>query len=286
MIRMDDELMNSAKRIDWPRLLLAACRRIERADGTVSLADLSRGLGVSGAELQRQFRRRLGASPKAYGQALALHRLVRGARGSATALEATLGAGFESVSAAYALVKASFGVTPGRLRKIEEVHWWLGLSDLGWMLMGATPAGICWLAFGDDPSAMRADLRAAFPAAALRPEEQQLRRWFDRVRDFILLPRDALDLPVDIQGTAFQARVWQALRKVPIGATVSYTDIAARLDEPRAARAVASACARNPLAVLIPCHRVIGVDGRLAGYRWGVERKKELLRREGLAKPS
>ncbi len=275
--------MNCRRRIDWPRTLLAACRCIEQAAAPASLADLSRALDVSGAELQRQFRKRLGTSPKAYAQAIALHRLVRGAGSKATALDAALDAGFESASAAYALAKASFGVTPRMLRRIKLVRWWLGLSDLGWMLMGATPVGICWLAFGDEPGALLEEMRAAFPVAAFAPGAKQLQVWFDQVRDFILLPRTALELPVDIQGTAFQARVWRALRQIPLGTTVSYTRIAADIDLPRAARAVAGACARNPVAVLIPCHRIVGADGRLAGYRWGVARKRNLLRRESSA---
>jgi len=124
-------------------------------------------------------------------------------------------------------------------------------------------------------------MRAAFPKAKLFNDEQRLYAWFQQVRDFVLLPQEALDLPVDIQGTAFQSRVWRALRRIPLGSTASYTQVARRLGEPRATRAVASACARNQVALLIPCHRVVAADGRLSGYRWGVDRKRELLSREG-----
>jgi AraC family transcriptional regulator of adaptative response/methylated-DNA-[protein]-cysteine methyltransferase len=148
------------------------------------------------------------------------------------------------------------------------------------MLMAATDKGICWLAFGEEPGAMLQDLHAAFPKARCRNDEPRLMKWFDAVREFVLLPREALQLPLDIQGTAFEARVWRALRRVPLGRTVSYGELARRLKRPTASRAVASACAHNKLALLIPCHRVVGADGRLSGYRWGTQRKATLLERE------
>jgi AraC family transcriptional regulator of adaptative response/methylated-DNA-[protein]-cysteine methyltransferase len=266
------------KRVNWPEVLHRACRLIER-DAPV-LEVLASTLKVGRAELQRQFTRRLGVSPKAYSQALALHRLTRGAAIPRTALDAVLDAGFATNSAAYATASGNLGVTPGALRRALDIGWWMGLSDLGWMLLGATEQGVCWLAFGSEPGALLEDLRAAFPLARLYNDEQRLYAWFERVREFVLLPSEALDLPLDIQGTAFQSRVWRALRQIPLGATASYGRIAQQLGEPRAARAVASACAGNRIAVLIPCHRVIGADGRLAGYRWGPERKRALLERE------
>jgi AraC family transcriptional regulator of adaptative response/methylated-DNA-[protein]-cysteine methyltransferase len=197
-------------------------------------------------------------------------------------LEVVFDAGFGTNSAAYANASETLGVTPGGLRRDLEIGWWMGLSDLGWMLLGATARGICWLTFGEEPGAMLEELRAAFPKATLYNDEKRLYAWFEKVRDFVLLPREALDLPVDIQGTAFQSRVWKALRQIPLGETTSYGDVAKRMGEPTATRAVASACASNKIAVLIPCHRVIAADGRLAGYRWGIERKRELLNRESV----
>jgi AraC family transcriptional regulator of adaptative response/methylated-DNA-[protein]-cysteine methyltransferase len=235
---------------------------------------------VSGAELQRQFRRRLDTTPKAYGQAIALQRLARISSRAPSALEATLAAGFESPSAGYALASRALGAPPGRLRTTVRIGWWMGLSDLGWMLMAATERGICYLAFGARPGELLEELRAAFPGATLASDEERLRRWFEAVRSFILLPRTALDLPMDVQGTAFQSRVWRALRKVPLGATVSYSGLAQRIGAPAAARAVARACGSNRIALLIPCHRVIGADGEPGGYRWGTERKRRLLERE------
>ena len=269
-------------RVDWPQVLHDACRFLEQK--AAGLEQLSVALGVGRAELQRQFTRRLGVSPKAYAQSLSLHRLARGAAASRTALDAVLGAGFGANSTAYAAAYQTLGITPGRLRDVFDVGWWMGLSDLGWMLLGASSRGICWLAFGTEPGALLEDMAAAFPKARLYNDESRLYGWFDRVREFILLPREALDMPVDIQGTAFQSRVWRALRQIPLGETESYSKVAQRLGEPHAARAVASACARNTVALLIPCHRVVASGGGLAGYRWGLTRKRSLLRREVSAK--
>lgn len=272
--------VSSLKRIDWPRALLTACRRLEGANAALSLGQLASELHVSAAELQRQFRHRLGTTPKAYGQAIALERLARRSSRSSSALEATFDAGFESASTGYALSKASLGEPPGRLRAARHIGWWMGLSDLGWMLMAATARGICWLAFGERPGALLEELRAAFPAATLASDEARLRAWFDAVREFILLPREALELPLDVQGTAFQAKVWRALRKVPLGSTLSYSALARRIGAATAARAVAAACGSNRIALLIPCHRVVSASGEPGGYRWGRRRKAALLRRE------
>jgi AraC family transcriptional regulator of adaptative response/methylated-DNA-[protein]-cysteine methyltransferase len=276
--------MKTRKTVDWPRVLLDACRRIEDDESAQSLEKLAQQTGVSASELQRQFKRRLGASPKAYGQALQLHRLAQRVSRERSTLDAAMAAGFESTATAYSAAGGALGVSPGKLRKSLDIGWWLGLSDLGWMLMGATERGICWLAFGDEPGALLEDLYAAFPKARFRNDEPRLKEWFEAVREFVLLPQEALDLPVDIQGTAFQARVWRALRQVPLGKTVSYGEMAKRIKEPKASRAVASACANNKVALLIPCHRVVGADGRLSGYRWGVERKAQLLEREAQMK--
>lgn len=269
-----------AAKVDWPRALLRACRLIESAEEPLALPRLAHAVGVSASELQRQFTRRLGVSPKAYGQALQLHRLARGAGRNASALDAVYGAGFASATTGYVRASRDLGAPPARLRGALPIDWWLGLSDLGWMLMAATRKGICWLAFGDEPGALLQDLRAAFPNARLADGEQRLRPWFDQVREFVLLPREALDLPTDVQGTAFQASVWRTLRRIPLGQTRTYKDVAAELGRPSASRAVASACAGNRVALLIPCHRVVGAGGRLSGYRWGTRRKAALLERE------
>lgn len=272
--------LRAENRLNWPRLLLDTCRRIERAEREPSLSELATAASVSASELQRQFSQRLGVSPKAYAQALKLHRLAGRVNRERNTLDATLEAGFESATRAYVAANEAFGLAPGRLRETVALGWWLGLSDLGWMLMAASARGVCWLSFGDEPEALLAELRAAYPKAQLHDDQPRLHGWFERVRDHVLLPESALDLPLDIQGTAFQSKVWRALRKIPLGQTRSYAELATQLDQPGAARAVASACARNHIALLIPCHRVIAGSGKLAGYRWGVARKQRLLERE------
>jgi AraC family transcriptional regulator of adaptative response/methylated-DNA-[protein]-cysteine methyltransferase len=267
-------------RRDWGQVVLAACRAIEAgADGEPLSTGLGR-LGVSLPELRRQFRARLGTSPKGYAQALRLTRLARQASQEPSALAATLAAGFASTARAWAVARPALGVTPGGLRREITVGWWLGLSDLGWMLMAATPRGICWLAFGPSPEVLTAELAEAFPRARWIDDSARLRDWFERVRGFILLPEAGIDLPLDVRGTAFQARVWDALRRIPLGATRSYGEVARAIGRPSAVRAVASACGANRVALLIPCHRVIAADGALAGYRWGKARKRRLLARE------
>ncbi len=266
--------------IDWPGTLLQACRSIEAADGALSLSELAEAHGVSGSELQRQFTRRLGISPKAYAQALKLHRLARRLSHTDNTLDAVYDAGFNSVSTAYSSAAKQLGSSPARLRTDISIGCWLGMSDLGWMLMAATDKGICWLAFGDQPDAMLEQLNSAFPKARFSNDERRLKAWFDQVRDFILLPREAMDLPMDIQGTAFQASVWKVLETIPLGETLSYSEVAEKLGRAGAVRAVASACANNKVALLIPCHRVLARTGALAGYRWGIDRKRALLERE------
>jgi len=278
MITKTTDNGSNSRQLDWPRILQSACRLIET--DAPGLEELARRVGVSRSELQRQFTRRLGVSPKAYGQTLNLHRLAKGVGAGRNVLDAVFEAGFGTNSVAYVAASETLGVTPGRLRGALDIGWWMGLSDLGWMLLGATQAGICWLTFGNQPGALLEELRAAFPKAHLYNDQQRLYAWFEKVRDFVLLPREALDLPIIIQGTAFQSRVWRALRDIPLGKTTTYGEVARRLGEPKAARAVASACATNHVALLIPCHRVVASDGRSGGYRWGLQRKKSLLQRE------
>jgi AraC family transcriptional regulator of adaptative response/methylated-DNA-[protein]-cysteine methyltransferase len=262
---------------DWPRVLLDTCRRIEAAEREPTLDTLAQAAGVGAAELQRQFRARLGSSPKEYAKARKLHRLSSMLHRERNVLDATLEAGFESPTRAWATANEAFGVPPGKLRAIETLGAWLGLSELGWMLMAASERGVCWLAFGDAPEPLLDELRQAHPKAQLLDDETRLHAWFETVREHLLLPRQSLDLPVDVRGTAFQSRVWQALREIPLGETRSYGALANELGAPKSVRAVASACARNRVALVIPCHRVIGADGGLAGYRWGIERKRRVL---------
>jgi AraC family transcriptional regulator, regulatory protein of adaptative response / methylated-DNA-[protein]-cysteine methyltransferase len=162
----------------------------------------------------------------------------------------------------------------------ETIRFTCVKTALGWALVAATTRGICMTALGDDKAPLEADLRRRFPAALIWPADSQLSSWAERIVRFVTDPREQIDLPLDIRGTAFQARVWKALQKVPPGKTATYTEIAAALGQPKAVRAVAAACAANKLALLVPCHRIVRRDGDLAGYRWGVERKRRLLAAE------
>ena len=153
-------------------------------------------------------------------------------------------------------------------------------SSLGAVLVAASDKGICAILIGDDPDALRRDLKTRFPKARLTSGDRDFEAWVTTVIDFVEAPRQGLDLPLDIRGTAFQRRVWDALRAIPPGATASYGEIAQAIGAPKSVRAVAGACAANPLAVAVPCHRVLRSDGGLSGYRWGVDRKRALLARE------
>jgi AraC family transcriptional regulator of adaptative response/methylated-DNA-[protein]-cysteine methyltransferase len=165
----------------------------------------------------------------------------------------------------------------------ETIRFTTVRTALGWALIAATERGICMTALGDDKAPLEADLRRRFPAALIWPADERLARWAEGIVRFVTDPGEQPDLPLDIRGTAFQARVWRALQKVPPGKTATYTEIAAVLGQPKAVRAVAAACAANKLALLVPCHRIVRQDGDLAGYRWGIERKRALLASESAA---
>ncbi len=271
---------NQSRDAQWAQRLNTVCRRIEQSAEPVSLAELASQVQVSPATLHRQFRAYLGVTPSAYGRTLQLCRLTDSLQTNTDVLDALYAAGFGSPARAYAATASYMGLSPGQLRATMELGWWLCLSELGWMLMAASERGICWLSFGDDPTTLWQELQQAFPNATLVPDETRLAAWLDAAREQTLLPKRALTLPLDIQGTAFQASVWRALRDIPLGETRGYGELASALGKPGAARAVGSACGNNRIGVIIPCHRVVRSDGSLSGYRWGVERKATLLARE------
>lgn len=273
-------LENQRQDDHWALTLATACRLLEHPAEPPSLTELASRVQVSPASLHRQFRARLGVTPAAYGRTLQLCRLTDTLNGHGDVLEALYAAGFGSPARAYAATARHMGLSPGQLRATMDLGWWLCLSELGWMLMAASERGICWLSFGDEPTLLWQELQQAFPRARLVPDQARLAAWLDAAREQTLLPRQALALPLDIQGTAFQTAVWRALREIPLGETRSYGELAASLGKPGAARAVGSACGNNPVGVIIPCHRVVRSDGNLSGYRWGTERKAQLLWRE------
>ena len=266
-------------------LVAAACRMIEAAEDAPSLASLAAEAGISPHHFHRMFRRIAGVTPQAYGAAHRQARIQAGLAGGAGVTEAIYSAGFNSSGRFYAAADAMLGMTASRYREGgpgETIQHAVGRCSLGCVLVAATGRGVCAILLGDDEAALQADLRTRFPKAALRDAGPEFAGWLAQVVAFVERPgrSDALALPLDIRGTLFQRRVWEVLRAIPAGETLSYAAVAAKLGQPTAVRAVAGACAANALAVAVPCHRVVASTGALAGYRWGVERKRELLARE------
>jgi AraC family transcriptional regulator of adaptative response/methylated-DNA-[protein]-cysteine methyltransferase len=232
------------------------------------------------------FKQITGVTPRDYARSHRLGRLGDKLDAGQPIAASIYGTGFGSSSRAYEAAPAGLGMTPGARRRGgsgETIRFVTVETPLGWALVAATERGICMTALGDDRDTLGAALRQRFPAAAVIAEDAGLKGWAERIVRFITAPDQNLDLPLDIRGTAFQARVWRALQKIPLGKTASYMEIAAALGQPKAVRAVAQACAANKLALIVPCHRVIRSDGELGGYRWGVERKRALLARERAA---
>ncbi len=265
-------------------LVAAACRRIEDADTPPALAELAAAAGCSTFHFHRLFRRVTGVTPRAYAAARRQDRMQAELAGGAGVTAAIYGAGFNSAGRFYAAADAMLGMTAGRFRAGgagETIRYATGQSSLGTTLVAATARGVCAILLGDDEATLVADLRSRFGQAALVPAEPDFAATVAAVVAHVEQPGRSLDLPLDIRGTAFQRRVWEALRAIPAGTTRSYSELAAQLGQPNGARAVAGACAANRLAVAVPCHRVVGMGGSLNGYRWGLERKHRLLDREG-----
>jgi AraC family transcriptional regulator of adaptative response/methylated-DNA-[protein]-cysteine methyltransferase len=259
------------------------CRLIETAERAPSLEQLARHAGWSPWHLHRVFKAVTGLTPKGYADAhraqRVRHGLVRGGSVTGTILDA----GFGSSSRFYEKADAVLGMTPTRYRAGgagTQIRFAVGRCFLGEILVAASTRGVCAILLGDDPDALLRDLQDRFPRAELLGGDMQFEQTVARVVAHVEAPRTGLDLPLDVQGTAFQQRVWQALRRIAPGRTASYAEIARRIGAPQAVRAVAGACAANTLAVAIPCHRVVRSDGGLSGYRWGIARKRALLERE------
>lgn len=260
-----------------------ACRLIEQTETSPCLAALADAAGMSRYHFHRVFKAITGVTPKAYAAAHRAQRVREELSRAATVTEAIYGAGFQSNGRFYATSAEVLGMTPTSFRaggQGTSMRFAVGACSLGAILVAATARGVCAILLGDDPETLVRDLQDRFPKAELIGGDADFEHWVARVVGFVEAPAHGLDLPLDVQGTAFQQRVWQALREIPVGTTASYTDIAQRLGMPHAVRAVAQACAANAIAVAIPCHRVVRHNGTLAGYRWGVERKQMLLDRE------
>lgn len=264
-------------------LVARACRAIEAAESAPSLAALAREAGLSPHHFHRLFKAVAGLTPRDYAAAHRAGRLRRALDAGGTVTEAIQDAGYSSSSRFYESSDALLGMTPTAFRAGGpqlEIAFAVGQSSLGAVLVARSDKGVCAILLGDDPDALVRDLQDRFPRARLVGGDQGFEALVARVVGLVEAPRLGADLPLDVRGTAFQRRVWQALQAIPPGRTASYAEIARAIGAPGSVRAVAGACAANPIAVAIPCHRVVRSDGGLSGYRWGVERKQSLLARE------
>ncbi|MBU1394757.1 MAG: bifunctional DNA-binding transcriptional regulator/O6-methylguanine-DNA methyltransferase Ada [Gammaproteobacteria bacterium] len=267
----------------WTERVLEACRAIEQNPSALTLDQLAQQAGTSAHHFQRRFKAVTGLSPKAYHKAAQARRMRTALQSAQSVTEAIYEAGFNSSGRFYEDAPALLGMSPGSYRKGgvgEHLRYAIESCTLGRVIVAATRKGICAIEFDESAQALEARIRERFPQAQFEPVDAEFQQWIAQVLRYIAQPLSVLDLPLDVQGTVFQRRVWQALQAIPAGQTASYAEIAERIGQPKAFRAVAHACAGNPVAVAIPCHRAVRADGRLAGYRWGIARKAELLRRE------
>lgn len=266
-------------------LVARACRMIEEAEELPKLDDIAASVGLSPWHFHRVFKAVTGLTPRGYGTAHRARRVRQGLAGEAASVtQAIYDAGFNSNSRFYEASDAMLGMTPSAFRdggRDTDIRFAIGECSLGSILVATSAKGVCAIFLGDDPDMLLRDLQTRFAKANLIGGDAAFEALVARVVGFVEQPGLGLDLPLDLRGTAFQQRVWQALRTVPAGETVSYAEIARRIGSPKSVRAVAQACGANKIAVAIPCHRVIRGDGDVSGYRWGVERKRTLLAREG-----
>jgi AraC family transcriptional regulator, regulatory protein of adaptative response / methylated-DNA-[protein]-cysteine methyltransferase len=267
-------------------MVTEACRLIEHAETPPTLEQLAKSTGLSAFHFHRVFKAVTGLTPKQYATAHRAGRVRSELDRGGSVTEAIFDAGYNASSRFYETSNQLLGMTPSSYRAggaDHDIRFAVGECSLGAILVARSERGVCAILFGDDPDALARDLQDRFPRANLIGGDRAFEQLVATVVGFVEAPALGLDLPLDVRGTAFQQRVWQALREIPAGVTVSYSDIAQRIGSPNAVRAVAGACAANMLAVAIPCHRVVRNDGGLSGYRWGVERKRALLAREAQA---
>jgi AraC family transcriptional regulator, regulatory protein of adaptative response / methylated-DNA-[protein]-cysteine methyltransferase len=266
-----------------------ACRLIETAEETPKLDTLAEAVGLSPYHFHRIFKQAVGVTPKAYAVAHRNKRVRARLGTSETVTEAIYDAGFNSNGRFYAAASEMLGMTPSDFRSGgagREMRFAVGQCSLGAILVAASDKGVSAILLGDDPETLLRDLQDQFPHAMLIGGDKSFEQLTAKVVAFVENPAKGLDLPLDVQGTAFQHRVWEALRRIPAGSTASYAEIAQRIGASKSVRAVARACAANHIAVAIPCHRVVRSDGALSGYRGGVERKRALLTKEARTKSS
>ncbi len=260
-----------------------ACAHIEAEDTIPSLDTLAARSGYSRFHFLRLFRDHTGVTPRSYAEGVRARRLQSALADGERVADAVAGAGYGSESRVYEKTGTLLGMTPGALRRGgagEEIRTAFADCPFGRLLVGMTEKGVCFIGFAEPDDALLGDLRRRFPRAVIRADDAALADTVRAVLAFIAEPAQALALPLDLRGTAFQQRVWQALCRIPVGETRSYAEVAAMIEVPRAVRAVARSCATNPVSLAVPCHRVVGSDGDLTGYRWGVSRKRALLAAE------
>ena len=266
-----------------PAWVAEACRLIEAAAEPPSLAELADQVGLSQGHVQRVFKRVMGVSPRQYGEAYRLGRVKASLKQEDTVSRALYEAGYGSSSRFYENGAGRLGMAPTVYRRGGtgmRIGYTLVDSPLGRLMVAATERGVCFVSLGDSDEALEAALRGDYHAAELVRDDEGLGETVQTLLAFLAGSRPGLDLPLDIQGTAFQWRVWEALRAIPYGETRTYAQLAEAIHEPKAARAVGHACATNPVSLVIPCHRAVRTDGTLGGYRWGLSRKEALLARE------
>lgn len=265
---------------DRQAAVVAICRYVEQAEHLPSLDELAQRAKMSPSHFHRVFTSVTGLTPRGYAAAHRAARVRRELGRDRPVTEVLYQAGFNSSGRFYEVSNALLGMTPSRYRAggaQTEIRFAVGDCSLGSILVARSERGVCAILLGDDPDALTRDLQARFPRANLTGGDAAFARLVSTVVGFVEAPRRGLNLPLDIRGTAFQQLVWQALQRIPVGSTATYTEIATRIGSPKSARAVGRACGANPLAVAIPCHRVVRQDGDLSGYRWGVARKRALL---------
>jgi AraC family transcriptional regulator of adaptative response/methylated-DNA-[protein]-cysteine methyltransferase len=266
--------------------IAAACALIEGSEAIPSLAALADRAGYARHHFLRLFRELTGVTPRSYAESVRARRLSAALAGGERVAEAVAGAGYGSESRVYGAPGKVLGMTPGAARRGgagEVIRTARAGSAMGPLLVGATETGICFIGFAEPFAALEGDLRRRFPHARIEPAPEALAGAIRQVVAFLEEPRAALSLPLDLRGTAFQRRVWEALATIPFGETRTYGQMAEAIGAPRAVRAVARACAQNHVSLAVPCHRVVGSTGDLTGYRWGVPRKRALLAKEKAA---
>jgi AraC family transcriptional regulator of adaptative response/methylated-DNA-[protein]-cysteine methyltransferase len=267
-------------------LMQNVCRYLEQRDDCIpTLAELSAQFGLSPYHLQRTFKRIVGVSPRQFAQESRLARFKVALKRDVDVTGALYSAGYGSGSSAYEESGDVLGMTPARYRRGGEdqaISYTVTPCPLGWLLVAATGRGLCAVRLGDSAESLVMGLEAEFPSAMLDRDHTVLAEAVAQLSAYLEGQQPHLDLPIDVRATAFQRRVWAALRAIPYGATQSYQQVAQAIERPKAVRAVAGACARNPVALVVPCHRVVRSDGDLGGYRWGTDRKKALLQQEAL----